>query len=293
MNHACKVARTGWALCFAVALALGAANAAWAQSSGQSDPAFMKADAGFDNALSNSDSKALAALLDANFTWTDMNGKSQTAAEVAHALPKPIFGGNNLTRVEHLIYGDVGITQLHNGRLHILRMWVKRPAGWRALVYHEVQLRDTPPPAAAAPAAGAECINPCRAIPYQGKTANERAVATSFSALETSVMAHDAERWASMIGEEFEAASSAADKLLDKKTRKAELAQASMAGLVPTPLVSAHMTELGDAIIMESVHQPPGGKPMHATRLWVKRGAGWVETVSYQTTIQAAPAAKR
>jgi hypothetical protein len=58
-------------------------------------------------------------------------------------------------------------------------------------------------------------------------------------------------------------------------------------------MVKARMTELGDAIVMESEHQPAGGKPMWATRLWVKRGAGWVEVVSYQTTIQAAPVAGR
>jgi hypothetical protein len=50
------------------------------------------------------------------------------------------------------------------------------------------------------------------------------------------------------------------------------------------------MTELGDAIVMESQHQPAVGKPLHVTRVWVKRGSGWVETLSYQTTIQAAPA---
>ena len=253
------------------------------------DPAVQAADRAFDQALYSSDRAALAALLDANFTWTDVNGKSQNAAEIARALPKPIFGGNNLTRVESFAYGPVGVTQMHNGRLHALRIWVKRPAGWRALVYQEVQLRDTPPPAAA-PAAGADCINPCRSVPYQPKTANERAVVTAFSALETSVMAHDAVRWASLIGDEFAALSSNSDRLLDKKTRMAELAQSSMAGLVPLPLVTARMTELGDAIVMESQHQPERGKPLHVTRLWVKRGGGWVETVSYQTTIQAAPA---
>jgi hypothetical protein len=291
-----KRSRTLWmscALCLFLGMTLCFALDTRAQSPGQSDPIFIAADARFDNALTNSNPSALAALLDANFTWTDVNGKSETATEVAHVPPKPIFGGNNLTRVEHAIYGDVGVTQLHNGRWHALRIWVKRPAGWRALVYHEVQLRDAPPPGGAPPATGAECINPCRSLPFEPKSASQRAVATSFSALETSVIAHDAQRWASMIGDEFEALSSNADKLLDKKTRMTELAQASMAGLVPVPLVNARMTEFGDAIVMESQHQPVGAKPMHATRLWVRRKGVWMEVISYQTTIQAAPVAPR
>ena len=208
-------------------------------------------------------------------------------------MPKPLIADESKAQVEYHAYGSVASVQVHNGKQHTLRMWVKRPAGWRLLAYHEVQLRDTPPPSSAAPAAGVECINPCRSLPFEPKTASQRAVATSFSALETSVTAHDAEHWASMIGDEFAALSSNADKLLDKKTRKAELAQASMAGLVPVPLVNARMTELGDAIVMESQHQPAGAKPMHATRLWVKRGGVWMETISYQTTIQAAPVAGR
>lgn len=276
-------------ICATIA-ALAIIATAGAQSA---DPAAQAADRAFAQAVSRSDRAALAAMLDNDFTWTDVNGKSQMAAEIARALPKPLIADESKAQVEYHAYGSVASVQVHSAKQHTLRMWVKRLAGWRVLAYHEVQLRDMPPAAASAPATGVECVNPCRSLPFQGKTASERAVATSFSALETSVMANDAERWASMIGDEFAAVSSNADRLLDKKTRKAQLAQSSMAGLVPVPMVSARMTELGDAIVMESQHQPVGGKLMHATRLWVKRGGVWVETVSYQTTIQAAPIATR
>ena len=273
-------------VCAAIALLVMGAAAAAAQTS---DPAVLAADRAFVQAVSRSDRGALAGLLDADFSWTDATGKSQSAAEIARALPKPAIGDESRAQVQDYAYGLVGVVQVHSGRLHTTRVWVKRPVGWRALVYQEVQLRDTPPPAAA-PAASADCLNPCQSLPYQPKTANERAVLTSFSALEVSVMARDVARWASLIGDEFVAVSSNSDKLLDKKTRMAEMAESRMAGLVPTPLVSARMTELGDAIVMESQHQPAVGRPLHVTRVWVKRGSGWVETLSYQTTIQAAPA---
>lgn len=284
MKRSRVIARIIWMACVATAALIVIATA----SAQNVDPAARSADRAFAEAVSRSDRKALAPMLDGDFTWTDVTGKSMPAAEIVHTLPKPLIPDESKAQVEYHAYGSVASVQVHSSKQHTLRMWVKRPAGWRLLVYHEVQLRDTPPPAGAAPATGAECINPCRSLPFEAKTAGQRAVATSFSALETSVMAHDAERWASMIGDEFEALSSGADKLLDKKTRKAQLAQASMAGLVPVPLVNAQMTELGDAILMESQHQPVGAKPMYATRLWVKRGGVWMETISYQTTIQAA-----
>ena len=53
------------------------------------------------------------------------------------------------------------------------------------------------------------------------------------------------------------------------------------------------MTELGDAIVMASQRQLVGAKPRHATRLWVKRNGVWMETVSYQSTIQAVPVTVR
>ena len=285
MKRSRVIARIVWMVCGAITALVMIATAT-AQST---DPAIQAADRAFLQAVSRSDRAALAGLLDTDFTWTDVNGKSQAAADIARAVPKPAISDEGRAQVQDYAYGPVGAVQVHSGRLHTVRIWVKRPAGWRALVYQEVQLRDTPPPAVA-PATGADCVNPCRSLPYQPKTANERAVVAAFSALETSVMARDVARWASLIGDEFAALSSNSDKLLDKKTRMAELAESRMAGLVPLPLVTARMTELGDAIVMESRHQPERGRPLHVTRLWVKRTGGWVETLSYQTTIQAAPA---
>jgi len=37
-------------------------------------------------------------------------------------------------------YGQVGAVMSGRDKIHVLRIWVKRPAGWRLLVYHEVAL---------------------------------------------------------------------------------------------------------------------------------------------------------
>ena len=65
--------------------------------------------------------------------------------------PKPIVSGTNAP-VKEYTYGDVGDVQANLGRAHALRVWVKRPAGWRALIYQEVMSLDAPP--SFAPGAG-------------------------------------------------------------------------------------------------------------------------------------------
>jgi hypothetical protein len=60
-------------------------------------------------------------------------------------------------------------------------------------------------------------------------------------------------------------------------------------GSAPAPLVSAQMFDFGDAIVMTCLHQPYTGKPIHVSRLWIKRDGHWIMSISYQTTIQDAP----
>jgi hypothetical protein len=250
------------------------------------DPAVLAADTAFLQAAGKADKAALAGLLDANFSWTDMAGKTLSGAQVAQAMPKLLIGDESKADVKRYLYGQVAVARASSGPMHVLRVWVKRPGGWRALVYQEVRLLDAPP--TVTPGAGKDCANPCKSLPFEAKTANERAVSSAYMALESSVVARDAEKWASLIADEFAALSSNSNKLLDKKTRKAELARSSLAGLAPTPMSWARMHEFGDAVVMVSEHQPDRGRPLRVTRVWVKRGAGWVETLSYQTSVQSA-----
>jgi hypothetical protein len=55
-------------------------------------------------------------------------------------------------------------------------------------------------------------------------------------------------------------------------------------------LVSATLYDYGEAIVMTCQHQPHAGKPIHVTRVWVKRGVAWLLAISYQTIIQSAAA---
>jgi Domain of unknown function (DUF4440) len=183
-------------------------------------------------------------------------------------------------------YGRVEMVQAHSGRDNILRIWVRRPAGWREIVYQEVRLRGTPP--TVTPGTGKTCDNPCKTLPYVPKNDNERAILTAYMALQTATVFHNTTEWGKYVADEFTGASSNSNKLINKRGRMADLTRSKMAGYAPMPVVAIRLFDFGNVAILVTRHQPVHGKPMHITRLWIKRDGHWMEAVSYQTRIQAA-----
>jgi Domain of unknown function (DUF4440) len=247
----------------------------------------LEADRAFVQAVTSADKSALEKLLDADFTWTDFEGKTRTKAEVLRDIPSGLNRAHEQAELKQYTYGELGVVQSNVERSHVLRVWAKRPGGWKAMVYQEVVSLDAPP--SFAPGAGKDCENPCKAVPYQPANATEQQVVATYSKLETAAMAHNSAVFATLVADEFVAASSNSNKLYDKRGRMDDFDHAKMAGVAPTPLVSARMFEFGDAVLMTSDHKPDRGKPLHVTRVWIKRNGSWMETLSYQTAVAAAP----
>jgi len=253
------------------------------------DQAVLQADRKFVQAASLQNGSLLARMLDDDFTWTGADGTTLTSAEVLHSVPKPILGDETGAEWSERTYGQVGAVNVGSGKIHILRMWVQRQAGWKLLVYHEVKQLEQPN---TSPGSGVkDCENPCKMVPFKPANEAEQAIIASWQALETGVTAHDADAWAPHIAEEFVQISSNSDHVISKVGRIETLnkQKASGVGSAPTPLVSAKMFDFGDAVIMTCLHQPFSGKPIHVSRLWIKRDGKWIMSISYQTTIQAAP----
>ena len=145
-------------------------------------------------------------------------------------------------------------------------------------------------PPSFAPGAGKDCQNPCKTVPYAPKNDTERQVIAAYSKLETAAMAHNSAVFATMVGDEFVAASSNSHRLYDKRGRMEDFDHSQMGGVAPTPLTAARLFNFGDAVLMKSEHRPDRGKPLHVTRVWVKRSGSWVETLSYQTSVKAGSA---
>ncbi len=261
------------------------AGLSWAASAWGQDSALTRADRAFVQAVAKADKAALDTLLDGDFTWTDVDGKTAAKAQVLTDLPKIVIANEQGAERKEYSYGEIGDVQVNFGRAHALRVWVKRAAGWKAMVYQEVTSLDAPP--SFAPGAGKDCDNPCKTVAYTPQNETERQVIAAYSKLETAAMAHNSAVFTTMVGDEFVAASSNSNKLYDKRGRLEDFAHSRMGGVAPTPLVSARLLDFGDAVLMRSEHRPDRGKPLHVTRVWVKRNGSWVETLSFQTSVKA------
>jgi len=254
------------------------------------DQSILQADHEFVQAGAKGDTAAVGKVLDADFTWTDADGKTRTRVEVLDSLPTPALGNERGADVKQQTRSQVGAIMSNRDKTHVLRIWVRRPAGWRLLVYHEVILgRQAPGPSGSGVN---DCENPCKSVPYKPKNEAEQGIIASWQALETGVTNHDAAAWAPHIADEFVMLGSSNDHPLAKADRIATLNLQKQTGFAsaPAPLVSAQMFDFGDAVVMTCHHQPYTGKPVHVSRLWIKRNGQWVMSISYQTTMQAAPA---
>ena len=254
-------------------------------------------------------STAIGNLLDSNFTWTDASGTVRTKTQVLQNLKsgknpgsERLHGRDTSPRpsssVTAHVYGEVGIVRENSGRTYTLRVWVKKPSDWQALLYQAVEIGAPPTFIGRAPsgartreAGNGDCRNPCESVPFEPRTGVEREVIHAYQAVERAVAAHNSSEWGAHIADEFFAVTSNSDRPLDKATRIAGLDNQEVAGIAPFPLISARMFEFGDAMVMISRQQPEHGLPLHVTRVWFKRNGKWLEAYSYQTTIQ--PAASR
>lgn len=248
--------------------------------------AVLQADHEFVKAALKEDTAKLKSLLDKDFTWCDSSGRILNVTEVLRSVPENPLGDESGAELKQLTYAEVGAVMAGRDKVQVLRLWVKRPAGWRLLVYHEVHLSDHPP--AAGGTGVKDCENPCKTVPYQPKNEAERDVILSWQALETGVTHHDAAAWSPHIAEEFVMLNSNNDHPFAKADRIAILNKQKESGVAsaPSPLVSAQMFDFGDAIVMTCLHQTHTGKHVHVSRLWIKRDGKWVMAISYQTLIQ-------
>ncbi len=254
------------------------------------DSAVLQGERAFVQAMAAGDNAKLTSLLDEDFTWCDSNGKTLSVAEVLRALPKDSLGDESGADVTQRSYGQVAAVSASRGKVHVLRLWVQRPNGWRLLVYHEVaQLKE---PSTAQGTGVNNCENPCKSVPFEPANDAEHAIIASWQALETAVTAHESAGWAPHIADEFVQISSNSDHPITKSGRMATLDKQKQLGVgsAPSPLVSAKMFDFGDSVVMTCLHQPYTGKPVHVSRLWIKRDGRWVMVISFQTTIQAGDA---
>jgi len=245
----------------------------------------MQADRALRAALAAGDAAAAAALFDGELTWVDCNGRVLDKPPAAGALPKPLLGDEaGLTPSVHR-YGAVTTVAVGRDKEFTLRIWVSRAAGWRLIAYHEVS--QNLPPVPHGPGRK-DWDNPCRVLPYEPRTADERDCLAAWQQLEIAVMHHEPEVWAQHVADEFLVVGAA--RRHTKADRKAVLAEQrrTNANSAPAPLVSARLFGFDSAMVMLCEHQPFHGKAARVSRVFVKRDGHWLMAISFQTTRQDA-----
>jgi hypothetical protein len=255
------------------------------------EQAVLRANKTLEQALQEADNAKTVQLLDAELTWVSTEGIIQTKREVLAKLPKPLVVSGEGVQVTERTYGQIAVLQLHSGQEHVLRIWVRRPAGWRVL--HIGEITQPLKPDASAPGIETPCINPCTTVPFRPESATEQAVLASWQQMETGAYNHSGAEWGAHAAEEFVVVSSWSNRPMTKSDRTAaydKLRENGVQSNTVAPLLWAHMWEFGDTIFMLAGHTRYGGKPDIASRVWMNRDGHWLLTVSYHTIVRAMPA---
>lgn len=260
----------------ALLLLTSAALAETTNSASQADHALLQA-------FEKKDRPALEHLLDTNFIWIDSSGRRLARTELLKNLP-PVANADVEAQVR--AYGDSVIVRANRGKMNVLRVWVKRAPGWRALLYQEVlQVEKSESPGGRP---SAECINPCRSIPYQPQTQNEKEAIASWQGVMKAMAENDANAYAPLIADEFTATDTHHDLPYSKTDRLAQISGHKLSGRKSSPpeLLFAEMFDLGETVLMVAKEQRPGAKSYFNTRMWVKRDARWQMLFSFNTRIE-------
>jgi len=249
----------------------------------QQDSSPLLADRSLVHAFENKDKAAAAQLLDADVIWIDATGHRLTRAEVLEKLPAV---ANADVEAPPRTYGETAVVRANRGKMNVLRVWVKRADGWRALLYQELlQVEKSEPPAGKT---SAECVNPCKTIPFQPQTANEREAIASWQGVMRAMAESDAEAYAPLIADEFTATDTFHDRPYNKADRLAQINKQKTTGTraAPQELLAAEMFDFGETVMMVAHEQRPGAKSYFNTRIWVKRDGRWQMLFSFNTQIE-------
>jgi hypothetical protein len=246
--------------------------------------AAREADANFIAALARGDAAAVANLLDEQFNWIDGSGRVMSKGQSGDI--KPLLGDEQGLKPIIHSYGDVVSVVVEGDKKYLLRIWGKRAAGWRLLVYHEVS-QDVP--VFGHGPGKKEWPNPCFELPYEPKNQDERDCLASWQLLEIAVMRHLPEEWVKYVADEFSLYAATRQHTKEGRVAVIEEQRKTNPNSAPSPLVWNEMICFPNAIVMRCEHQPFHGKATRVSRVFTKRNGQWLMAVSFQTSRQDAP----
>jgi hypothetical protein len=248
------------------------------------------ADAAWTAALTNADASAAAAL-DADFEWTNSQGRTFIRTEAIERLQTLAAGLRGETDVRHYGYGHVHAVTSARDDARMMRVWALRPEGWRVLgvIFTTVVTGETPF-AATAPAAG-DCENPCRTMPFTPVSGNASEIATVFMRLKMDEWHPDPSDWSEFVLDDVYYVTETAQLSKDDRVKRLASLEASGAASTPgDPVVSMRIHDFDDSAVMIARHTPfRGGDPYYSLRVWAFRDGRWQLANTQQTVIRSTP----
>jgi hypothetical protein len=258
---------------------------------------YRQAENALTDALTKSDTKAVAGLLHDNFQWVDADGKISVKAQIL-GNPAPLAADNegpiDVRRVD--LGTAVRVLGIHHNE-RFAHLWVKGPEGWQAFVFLDIPIPSeraestVPPKRPSDP--DADCENPCRTIPYKPENAAQQGAMDTWFHLKNDEWHPNPEDWGAHADDDHETISPTADLL--KLQHVAELAWARKLygehGAQPgEPVMSMRMFDFGNVVIQECLQGREGSARPRTWvfRIFVNKGDGWKIVLSAQARIKQA-----
>ena len=272
-----------WAAANAWPVAL-AAMPAEPQRGAASDVLAM--DRGLVEALSKGDGAALDRVADPDFLWITPQGVTMARHDLLQAFAagkgfKPVLGASDAQPLQKAYGGELVVIQRHQDKSHSMHVWVKRPAGWRLLNIAEIVEYASVPYGGTT--INAECINPCKKVPFVPANAVQQAVIESWMDQQTGP-----EGWLRRVPTEQIAYSTNGTRTHDSRVAVMNQQKASGASIAAPPLLWARIWDFADAAVMLSLQQGNNAKAVWSSRVFSDRNRMWEMVESFQTYVQDA-----
>ena len=249
----------------------------------------QQADGTLMNAVRAGNAETAGRLLDADFEWTDAQGRTRGRQDALGALAS--FGAEfqDEEGAQTYHYGHAHVITSEREGARMMRVWALRPDGWRLFAAISAALATgTTPFAAAGAPANADCENPCRTVPFGPVTDTTKEIARIFQQLKMDEWHPNPENWASYVLDDVYYVTATAQLSKNDRVEHLKKLKESGAPSVPgDPVVSMRIHEFEDSAVMIARHTPfRGGKPYYSLRVWAYRDGRWQLANTQQTIVQ-------
>jgi hypothetical protein len=235
---------------------------------------------------------AASALLDEQFEWTDSRGQTRARDEVLANLPALAANLQGQSNAKWYAYDQLEVVTGERPGARFMRVWARRPQGWRLFTVIETPIVTGTVPPFSIPTGGQslDCDNPCRNIPFDPETPAQQEMLATFMRLKMDEWHPNPDDWAPYVLDDvYYFTSAAALSKADRVTRLTQQRDSGAVVLPGDPVLSMRIAEFGTAAVMFARHAPyRGGKPYYSVRVWAHRDGLWRFANSAQTTIEAA-----